>query len=132
MANAVISIMGRLVADPESRHTTRGTEMVKCRVAVQQGWGEKKSTGWYGVTAFGHSVKFLRDFCRKGDEVWVTGELEVREVEGDVGRKMFLDITASNVAKTNGSKRQDGGGFGSAGDGGDSASGDAPPSDIPF
>lgn len=115
MANAIISVLGRIAADPEARTTTSGNEMVKFRLAVTQGWGDRKTTGWYSVTVFGRQCKFVRDYCRKGDEVFVAGELEAREYEKDGVKRTSIDVTASSVAKTNGSKRKetgDEGGFG--------------------
>lgn len=107
MANAHITVLGRIVANPEHRNTNSGASMVKFRVAVSQGWGNRKTTGWYGVTVFGKGGKFVLDYCAKGDEVFVAGDLEVREVEGDGGKRLFLDITASSVEKTSGSKRKE-------------------------
>lgn len=98
MANANITILGRLGADPETRETKAGP-VVKLRVAVTQGWGEKKTTGWYGVAIFGKRGDFVQQFCQKGDEVMVSGSLEQNEVEKGGEKRTYMEINASSVEK---------------------------------
>lgn len=102
MAHAHITIHGRLAADPETVYSDKGDPRVKFRVGVTQGWGERKSTGWYGVVIFGKRGEFVQTYLHKGDEVIVSGELAVTETEKAGEKRTYLDVVASSVEPVGG------------------------------
>lgn len=74
-------LVGRVVADPESRTSTKGTAITKLRIPVDTGWGENMTTTWWSVTLFGSAGESASKHVRKGAHVVVSGEPQVREYE---------------------------------------------------
>lgn len=78
---AQISAYGRLVADPETRTTGKGTSMAmagwryRCR-AMPQRTGQ--ATFWLGVIAFGKQADALAKH-QKGDLVSVAGNMQLNQ-----------------------------------------------------
>lgn len=90
---ATAQIIGHMVADPEAKE-----KVTRFRVAVNQGWGDKKTVGWYGVACFGKTAEFVTKYLKKGNAVFVAGELEMQEWVGKDGHKNISpDIRASTV-----------------------------------
>lgn len=76
------TIIGNLGANPESRKTTNGTEIVELRVASQDG---KDKTSWWTCKFFGNKAgETALKFAKKGSSVVVVGKAEIEEWgEGD-------------------------------------------------
>lgn len=85
---AQISAYGRLVADPETRTTGKGTNMAMARLAV---WlpcnaaEDGQATFWLGVIAFGKQAEALA-LHAKGDMVSVAGNMQLNRWTGQDGR----------------------------------------------
>jgi single-strand DNA-binding protein len=91
-----ITIIGRLTKDGEVQQAERG-EFVKFSVAVDDGYGDKKSTVFFDVAYFRAQIA---PYLKKGTTVGVTGELKTREYNG----KTYLSVRPSDV-KLLGGKR---------------------------
>lgn len=99
-----VNIIGRLTRDPESISTTKGSLIGKFGVATDSGYGEYKSTLFMDCTVFGNTVGFLTEHCKKGDLVYVTGELRLESWESKDGEKHSKTVIVANrVQKLNGS-----------------------------
>ena len=75
---AQISAYGRLVADPQTRRTGKGTNMAMARLAVAlpcNAADNGEATFWLGVIAFGKQADALAKH-RKGDLVSVAGNMQ--------------------------------------------------------
>jgi single-strand DNA-binding protein len=83
-----VNITGRLGRDPELRALKSGVLVVDVSVAVQNGWGEKESTAWLGVTFWAKSAEALAAHARKGTKIWISGRLDQESWEDrDDGKK---------------------------------------------
>ena len=80
MSYAQITLVGRLGRDAETRVTQTGKEVVSASVAV----GKDDKTIWYKINAWEKTGVWLKD-CRKGDMVFVQGNLELRTYEKKTG-----------------------------------------------
>ena len=111
MANN-ISVVGRLAADSEVKHTASGTTVLEFRIADDVGFGDKKVTNWWRCAVWGKQAEGkLADFLKKGQQVVVFGEATMREWEDRDGNKRLspeIRVNAVNLAGA----RQDGGGSG--------------------
>lgn len=88
---AYAQIGGSLGKDPESRATTGGTKVVNFSVAVEQGFGDKTSTGWHNVVAFKDVAEFAEKHLKKGKSVRVSGSLQVRSWDDkQTGQKKYV------------------------------------------
>lgn len=80
MINSVI-LVGRLVAEPELRTTSNGTNVASFRIAHDENRrgpnGEKQSL-FIGCTLFGKQTESLMKFFHKGSLIGVTGRLTQR------------------------------------------------------
>ena len=85
----VITIIGRLTKDCEVRKNDRG-EFATFSVAVDDGYGDKKTTIYFGVNYWRTQ---LAQYLGKGTQVGVTGEFKPREHEG----KTYMSVNATEV-----------------------------------
>jgi len=79
-----VMLVGRLGADPEQR---RG-DVVTLRLATSESWRDKNSgerqerTQWHNVVIFNEvTARFVANFAKKGDLLYVEGQLETRKWE---------------------------------------------------
>ncbi|EPP1408409.1 single-stranded DNA-binding protein [Klebsiella oxytoca] len=97
---AQISAYGRLVADPETRTTGKGTSMAMARLAVSLPCNAVESgeaTLWLGVIAFGKQAEALAKH-RKGDLVSVAGNMQLNQwMRQDGGTRQGYQVLADSV-----------------------------------
>jgi single-strand DNA-binding protein len=91
------SFGGHLGTDIEARHAQSGSLIANARLAVQTGWGEKKSTLWLTITAFGKTAERMVEWgLAKGSLILVSGKLEEQvweKQDGGEGRKLCLIVS---------------------------------------
>ena len=114
-----IFLQGRLVADPELRHTQSGVAVATFRIAVDRDFkdretGEKKAD-FITVVAWRQTAEFISRFFTKGRMAIVEGRLQVREyTDRDGNRRYATEVVADNVYFGD-SKRDGEGGYGRSG-----------------
>lgn len=100
------SFIGRLGRDAESRHLGNGTPLLSFAVATDEGWGENKTTQWVDCAIFGKRAEGgLGQYLVKGQTVWVTGNISLREHNG----KTYMNCRVDDVelaGSPSGSPRQ--------------------------
>lgn len=97
MVNMVV-LQGRLCADPENRSTANGTSVSRLRVANDTGFGDKKRTDFFTVTAWGKTAEFVAKWFSKGDPILITGEIHQNTYKDKNGvQQNTYDITAREV-----------------------------------
>lgn len=104
-----ITITGKLGKDAESRQAG-GSDVVSFSVAVDQGFGQKKTTNWFRVSVWGKRGAAIQQYLTKGTAVTVTGELTI----GDYNGKPQFDVSAADVALQGGGQQSGGGGGGTS------------------
>lgn len=109
--NKVI-ILGNLGADPESRFTRSGQQVVNMRIATSEKWNKdgqsQESTEWHSVVVWGKQAETCARYLTKGRTVLVEGRLQTRSFEDTNGAKRYkTEIVASGVKFVG---RGDGGG----------------------
>ena len=88
-----ITIAGRLGKDSEFRRTQNGDPVLSFGVAVDHGYGDKKTTMWLDCSLFGKRGESLEQYLKKGSAVTVSGDFSTREYDG----KTYLQIRANDV-----------------------------------
>ncbi|EFS1346150.1 single-stranded DNA-binding protein [Salmonella enterica] len=84
---AQIAVYGRLVADPQTKTTSKGTSMAMTRMAVSlpcNSAQDGQATLWLGVLAFGQQADALAKH-QKGDLVSVSGTMQINQWTGQDG-----------------------------------------------
>lgn len=108
----VAAIMGRLVADPELKHTPSDVAVTTFRVAVDRSYqkpGTERQADFIDVVAWRGTAEFVCKYFQKGSMIAVTGSIQTRNYEDKQGNKRTaFEIVASDVSFC-GSKRESGG-----------------------
>lgn len=74
--SATIVAVGRLGFDPKMQYTPQGTAKTTMSVAVNSGYGDKKSTIWMNVVAYGSQAENANKYLQKGSVIKFSGHLQ--------------------------------------------------------
>lgn len=103
MLNVVV-LMGRLVADPELRHTTSGIATCSFRIAVDRNFvraGEERKADFIDIVVWRQTAEFVCKYFRKGNLIAVEGSIQTRNYEDKQGNKRTaFEVVANNVSFT--------------------------------
>ena len=128
----VIALMGRLVADPELRHTPNGIATCTFRIAVDRSYskdGERKAD-FIDIVTWRQTAEFVCKYFHKGSMIAVKGSIQTRNYEDKNGNKRKAVEVVADQAHFAGPKReQEGGNFAQPGDGFQEITAD---DDLPF
>ena len=93
----VFSFTGTIGADAEVRYLPSGQAVLNVRVANNIGYGDKQQTLWIRVRLFGKRAEgALKDYLKKGQQVFVSGELSLSEYQAHDGTtKTSLELIAN-------------------------------------
>jgi single-strand DNA-binding protein len=85
-----VMLIGNLGADPESRATPNGAQVVNFRIACSENWkdqsGQKHEwTEWVTCVAWRQQAEIAAKYLRKGSKVYVEGKLQTRTWEDKQG-----------------------------------------------
>ena len=98
MAGSVnkVILVGNLGRDPESRSFQNGGKVVNLRIATSEQWkdrnsGERKErTEWHSVAIYQEgAANFAERYLRKGNKVYVEGQLETRKWQDQSGNDRY-------------------------------------------
>ena len=105
-------LQGRLVADPELRHTANGVAVATFRLAVDRDFKDKQTgerqADFISVVAWRQTGEFVSRYFSKGRMAIVEGKLQSRTYDKDGVRQYITEVVADNVYFGD-SKRDDGG-----------------------
>lgn len=91
-----ITIIGRLVCEPEIKTTQSGIFVCKFRVAVNRRFN-KDETDFFFVSAWRELGINCNKYLTKGSKVAITGELQIQNYEQDGIKKIAVNIQADEV-----------------------------------
>lgn len=100
MLNVAV-IMGRLVADPELRHTPNDVAVTSFTLAVDRSYvksGTERQADFIDVVAWRNTAEFVSRYFRKGQMMAVQGSIQTRTYTDSNGNKRkAFEIVADNV-----------------------------------
>lgn len=100
MLNRII-VMGRLVRDPELRHTQAGKAVTSFTLAVDRdfkGQNGEREVDFIDIVAWGNTAEFVCSYMGKGRLIAVDGRLQIREwTDRDGGKRRSAEIVAERV-----------------------------------
>ena len=101
MLNRII-LMGRLVRDPELRHTQSGTAVASFTLAVDRDFRNKqngeKDTDFIDIVAWRQTGEFVSKYFTKGRMAVVEGRLQIRDwTDKDGNKRRAAEVIADNV-----------------------------------
>ena len=98
----VAAIMGRLVADPELRHSPNDIAVTTFTLAVDRSYsraGTERQTDFIDVVAWRQTAEFVCKYFSKGRMMAVTGSIQTRNYEDKQGNKRkAFEIVANDVS----------------------------------
>lgn len=77
-----LNLIGRLVADPEVRHTAGGTEVSNFRIAVQR---DKEVADFIPCTAYGKTAENINRYFHKGEMIGISGSIRIDQWKNEMG-----------------------------------------------
>lgn len=97
-----ISIMGRLVRDPELRRTQNDTAVATFTLAVDRDFTSRttgeKETDFLDCVAWRNTAEFISKYFGKGQMMVVSGSLQIRNwTDKDGGKRRNAEVIVSDV-----------------------------------
>jgi len=100
MLNVAV-LMGRLVADPELRHTPNDVSVTSFTIAVDRSYvksGADRQADFIDIVAWRSTADFVCKYFHKGQLVAVQGSIQTRTyTDKDGNKRKAFEIVADNV-----------------------------------
>jgi len=95
-----VTLLGNLGRDPEMRYTQDGIPVTTMSVGASTGYGDKKKTIWFRVSAWRKLAEACSEYLEKGCKVYVEGSFVdepkvYQKKDGTYG--CSYEVTASHV-----------------------------------
>ena len=94
------SLIGRLTADPELKHSQSGKAYVRFHVAVDRPGkqGEEKQTDFITVVAWNKTAEFVAKYFFKGQRIGLTGSIRTGSyTDKDGSKRSTFEVWADSV-----------------------------------
>src|SRR3984885_2063061 len=114
-----VLLLGNVRKDPEIRSTAGGMTVASFSLATadrakdaQGNWGDK--TEWHNLVAFQRTAEIVRDYVKKGTQVFVEGKIQTRSWDDkESGAKKYrTEILVNELSLLGGRGGGEGGGGG--------------------
>ncbi len=96
-----VSLIGRLTADPELRHTTSDIATTRFSIAVDRNFvkqGEERQADFISIVAWRQTAEFICKYFTKGRRIAITGRIQTGSYTDRDGNKRYtFDVVADNV-----------------------------------
>lgn len=103
MVNKVI-LVGRLVADPEVRTASTGTQVANIRLVTNTYGGKNEDgtkrefTDFHSLVAFGSLAQVVRSYLRNGRLIYVEGRSQTRSWDTPEGQRRYAtEVVVDNL-----------------------------------
>ena len=96
-----VTLMGRLVADPELRTTTTGKSVANFTIAVDRSYSKNgnKETDFINIVAWENTADFVSKYFGKGSMIAIQGSIQTRNYEDKNGNKRTaFEVVAKEVS----------------------------------
>ena len=111
-----ITLMGRLVRDPELRRTGSGVAVASFRIAVDRDFapkdGGERKADFIDCVAWRQTGEFISKYFAKGRMIVVDGRLEMRDwTDKDGNKRISAEVNVSNAYFGDSKRDGDGGAY---------------------
>ena len=100
MLNRVV-LMGRLVADPELRHTAQNVAVTTFRIAVDRNYtpkGAERQTDFINIVTWRGTAEFVSRYFHKGQLIALEGSIQTRNYTDSQGNnRSAFEVVADQV-----------------------------------
>lgn len=94
--NKVI-LSGNLTKDVEVRYTQSGKATARMSIAINQGYGDKKTTDYFNLVAWEKTAELCGKYLSKGSKILVEGRLKNNNYEKDGVKHYGVDVIVTNL-----------------------------------
>lgn len=104
----VVTLLGRLVKDPELKQTESGTAVLSFTIAVDrrfQKQGEERQADFINCVAWKGTAEFIAKYFGKGQMIALCGSIQVRNWEDNEGNKRYATEVIVNEVSFAGEKK---------------------------
>src|SRR5215216_2193651 len=97
------TLIGNLGADPEVRTVGTGNRVAQFSLATSRSWKDAdgaphERTDWHRVVVWGSRVEVVEQYLKKGERVYVEGEIQYRSYEDGEGvTRHVTEINAREI-----------------------------------
>ncbi|MCL2111472.1 MAG: single-stranded DNA-binding protein [Clostridiales bacterium] len=93
-----VNIIGRLVKDPDIKHTSEGLAICDIRIAIDDVRSKEDRADFVNVTVFGTQAGLCEKYLRKGFVTGVSGHIRSDSYTDSAGVKRYpVKLVAENV-----------------------------------
>jgi len=97
----IAALMGRLVADPELKHTSNDLAVTKFTIAVTRAYSktaEDRKTDFIDIVAWRNNAEFVCKYFKKGNLIAVDGSIQTGTYQDKDGNKRkSFEVVANNI-----------------------------------
>ena len=88
-------LVGRLGKDPELRYTPSGAAVASFTLATNERWTGQdgqanERTTWHNIVVWGKMAETVKEYLRKGRQVYIEGRIQNRTSDYKEGNKRFV------------------------------------------
>lgn len=107
-----ITLMGRIVADPELKTSQNGVTYVRFRIAVNRRFhnkNEENKVDFFNATAWRRTAEFICKYFGKGSMIMIDGEMQTQQYEDRNGKQAaWYEVAVDRVCFTGEPKKETG------------------------
>lgn len=96
-----VVLIGNICKDPELSETNSGVAVCRFSIAVNRRRASadaEQQTDFFNVTAWRGLAETVARYCKKGNKIAVTGQIQIRAYEGNDGvKRTSVDVVAEEV-----------------------------------
>lgn len=96
-----VFMIGNICKDPELSETNSGIAVCRFSIAVNRrrtSADAEQQTDFFNVTAWRGLAETIARYCKKGNKIAVTGQIQIRQYEDREGaKKTSVDVVAEEV-----------------------------------
>ena len=95
----IITIMGRLTANPEITSSQNGTTIARYSIAVDRRFAKEgqQKTDFFPCTSFVKQAEFAEKYLKKGTKVVISGEMHMDLVQKDGKNATYPKIVVNEI-----------------------------------
>jgi len=83
-------LIGHVGKEPDIRTTSSGDTVASFSLATNSGYGDNKTTDWHNVIFFGKTADFIKEYVKKGSQLYVEGRIANRNYVDKNGIKKYV------------------------------------------
>lgn len=96
-----VQIIGNITKDIELKALPSGQSVTSFSVATKRTWKDnqgvkQESVDYHNVVVFGKQAEIIKQYCGKGDQIFIEGRLQTRSWETDNGKRYATEIVLEN------------------------------------